>query len=623
MSSRLELSLEPPRLLAGDGLDDDLFVRPARLQDLNLADGREVLTRADTTKSLHDRLLRVWAERGDFSKVTEQSIRNPTPSHDDDAQGGQKGSEAEEQDTRPTVEDVRKLQETMLHSLAVVRGELSTALDLLSVLSAPTDPPDVDVDSIPLPQQSLTLVPTAVPPRPSADPATNPLAVLPLATSLDAVKLSATAFFRASEELIPLDPAEQAALAAATAGAAAAGASPSPLAARPRQQTRAPDPWPTIMRLHASSPRPLVPLGAMPGASLTGKGETRTARQVGVVYGCPEAREEFRRAAVARVCDLVEEAEALDRRRADDEACTITKPPSRGRTMVLELETKAGLQRMAWTGDGTPTEADPVERVLAGRARSAFAEELFAQLIAESKADASLRAELMLATKSEGDAVRMRGHGWNLRIGMVNGYSAAEADVATTAGKVLRTLGPLLRLLFLQRYAFRRSPRTVSPPRSLLASVSALLDYRQRAETLSRIMDRQLDRARQARVESVELASSGGGADEDADDTLAREVRLLLQSREGAFGGRKTLRIGRTHVYHITHSLPLPALKTASASAVALPVMSEPSLVLRMPGKAPIHVPSFRLLEQLLEEQVVLAIEAERPAEVKDSTMEA
>lgn len=45
MSSDLSLSLEPPRLFAGDGLDDDLFARPARLQDLNLEDGREVLTR--------------------------------------------------------------------------------------------------------------------------------------------------------------------------------------------------------------------------------------------------------------------------------------------------------------------------------------------------------------------------------------------------------------------------------------------------------------------------------------------------------------------------------------------------------------------------------------------------
>jgi hypothetical protein len=48
---------------------------------------------------------------------------------------------------------------------------------------------------------------------------------------------------------------------------------------------------------------------------------------------------------------------------------------------------------------------------------------------------------------------------------------------------------------------------------------------------------------------------------------------------------------------------------------MALPIASEPSLVLRMPGKAPIQVPSFRLLEQLLGEQVTLAIEAAKAAE--------
>lgn len=244
---------------------------------------------------------------------------------------------------------------------------------MLSVLSAPTDPPDVDVNSIPLPQQTLTLVPTAVPPRPSADPATNPLAVLPLATSLEALKTSANAFFRASEELLPLDPAEQAALAASAPGLA-----------RPRQQTRAPDPWPTIMRLHAESPRPLVPLGAMPGASLTGKGETRTARQVGVVYGCPEAREDFRRTAVARVGDLVvDEVEGRSAATATGEG--EAKPPPRGaRTLLLELETKGGgVQRTAWVDDPTTVaevESDPIERILKSRARSAFAEEMFAQV---------------------------------------------------------------------------------------------------------------------------------------------------------------------------------------------------------------------------------------------------
>ena len=269
---------------------------------------------------------------------------------------------------------------------------------MLSVLSAPTDPPDVDVNSIPLPQQTLTLVPTAVPPRPSADPSTNPLAVLPLATSLDALKTSANAFFRASEELIPLDPAEQQAAALAAASA--------PGLARPRQQTRAPDPWPTIMRLHATSPRPLVPLGAMPGASLTGKGETRTARQVGVVYGCPEAREDFRRSSVARVGDLVlEEEEARSAATATGEAKAKAKPPPRaGRTLLLELETNGGgVQRTAWVdepGTAAEMEIDPIERILKSRARSAFAEEMFAQV----------RRGLVRASSTHADASRPPGH---------------------------------------------------------------------------------------------------------------------------------------------------------------------------------------------------------------------
>lgn len=58
--------------------------------------------------------MRVWAERGDFSVVTEQSIRNPTLHADEE----KSKADDEDKDTRPTVEDVRKLQETMIYSLA-------------------------------------------------------------------------------------------------------------------------------------------------------------------------------------------------------------------------------------------------------------------------------------------------------------------------------------------------------------------------------------------------------------------------------------------------------------------------------------------------------------------------
>lgn len=187
------------------------------------------------------------------------------------------------------------------------------------------------------------------------------------------------------------------------------------------------------------------------------------------------------------------------------------------------------------------------------------------QMISEAKTDASLRAELVLATKTEGDAVRMRGNGWTLRIAMVSlagpmfqadtllncfilriqVKDSTPPETAVSVDKTLQSLSPLLRLLFLQTYAFRRSPRTVKPPRYLLASISALLDHRRRAETLSQIMDRQLEKAREAGVENVEL-SGEGDEDDDDDAVLASEVELLLRTGGGSFGGRKTLRIGKT-----------------------------------------------------------------------------
>lgn len=111
-------------------------------------------------------------------------------------------------------------------------------------------------------------------------------------------------------------------------------------------------------------------------------------------------------------------------------------------------------------------------------------------------------------------------------------------ETTVASDKTLPSVGPLLRLLFLQTYAFRRSPRTAKPPRSLLASISALLDHRRRAETLSQIMDRQLEKAREVGVEAVELSG-------DDADVLAREVELLLRTGGGSFGGRRTLRIGK------------------------------------------------------------------------------
>jgi hypothetical protein len=66
---------------------------------------------ADPKKSLQDRLARVWAERGDYSLLTEEGVMNPK--EDDQA-------EKEDEDARPGPEDIRKLQESMLKGLECV-----------------------------------------------------------------------------------------------------------------------------------------------------------------------------------------------------------------------------------------------------------------------------------------------------------------------------------------------------------------------------------------------------------------------------------------------------------------------------------------------------------------------
>ncbi|BGP29495.1 hypothetical protein JCM10296v2_001234 [Rhodotorula toruloides] len=576
MASSTTLSLEPLRLFAGDGKDYDLFARPARLQDVVLDDGREVFTRNDPKKSLSERLMRVWQERGDYSQLTEESIRNPVQEDKE---------EQADEDDRPSVEDMHKLQETMLQNLMIARGELSTALDLLSVLSAPTDPPDVDVNTIPFPQQTLTLVPTAPPPPPSTDPSTNPLAALPLASSLDSLKSSANAFFRASEELIPLDEAELEAAGLSTA-------SSTTKAARPR--TRNPDPWPTILRLHATSPRSLIPLGAMKGASLSGKGETRTAREVGVFFGCQEAKAEYRRAAVARVGELLQ-----------DEAAERT-----GRKIVFELDSKGEKERFVWNGE---VEADErVERILLQRSRAAFAEELFAQLATEAQAENSAtRARFELGSGKKGDSVVLEGAGWNLRISMVIS-SGAAATVSSSSS--LASLASLVRLLFLQEYAARRaSTRTKTPStssRPILATLSAYLNHSLRAGRLKGTLE---DVAASGREQGMHVVVEHDGAHE-VQGSATDVVKVLRGKTE--LGGLVTLRMNQAHVVHIAHSYPLPS---SSASSQAPPILpsAQPTLSLRLPGRPPLQVPGLRHLEGLVREELeqVISLDRERTKE--------
>ncbi|BGO97200.1 hypothetical protein NBRC10513v2_001120 [Rhodotorula toruloides] len=577
MASSTTLSLEPPRLFAGDGKDSDLFARPARLHDVVLDDGREVFTRNDPRKSLSERLMRVWQERGDYSQLTEDSIRNPVQEDKE---------EQADEDDRPSVEDMHKLQETMLQNLMIARGELSTALDLLSVLSAPTDPPDVDVNTVPLPQQTLTLVPTAPPPPPSTDPSTNPLAAFPLASSLDALESSANAFFRASEELIPLDEAELEA-------AGLSSASSATKAARPR--TRDPDPWPTILRLHATSPRSLIPLGAMKGASLSGKGETRTAREVGVFFGCQEAKAEYRRAAVARVGELLQN-EAAERT---------------GRKMVFELDSKGEKERFVWNGEAE-SNGERVERILQQRSRAAFAEELFAQLATEAQAEnSSTRARFELGSGKKGDSVVLEGAGWNLRVTMAVSSGAAKTVSSSSS---LASLASLVRLLFLLEYASRRASTSTKTPstssRPILATLSAYLNHSQRAERLSGILE---DVAASGREQGVQVAVEYDGAKE-VQGSATDSLKVLRGETE--LGGLVTLRMGKAHVVHVAHSYPLPS---SSASSQAPPILpsAQPTLSLRLPGRTPLQVPGLRHLEGLVREELgrVVSLDRERTKE--------
>ncbi|GAA5841541.1 hypothetical protein JCM9279_000682 [Rhodotorula babjevae] len=580
MPPSTQLSLEPLQPFAGDGNDSDLFARPARLQEVRLDDGREVFTRDDPKKSLQERLARVWAERGDYSELSEEGILHP-PEEQQLAK--------EDEDPRPTVEDIRALQETMINSLALARGELATALDLLSVLSAPRDPPDVDVASLPLPQQTLSFVPTAPPPRPSTDPQQNPLAPIPLASSLDALSRSARAFFAASEELVPLSDDELAALAASSSSSSAdAAATTRP---RPRQRARPADPWPTILRLHHSGARTLVPFGAGKGASLAaGKGESRTARSVGVFFGAQEAGAGWRRGSVAEVGELLEEG--ADKRK--------------GRRLVVEVgvEGAGKSERVVWDEEGDDAQdamdegekgdEDRVERVLKSRGRAVFAEELFSQLTSEARTDNAVRAELQLGSGTEGDTVALSGSGW----------TATTPESSTSSRAMAATLSSLLRLLFLQEYAARRSSLSAATPRPLLATLAAFLGHAQRVEALRGVLERLRAKAGEGDVEAVvefDGEDEGLGA-----GTQAADVLRVLEGKS-VLGGRATLRIGKSTVFTVLYSSPLPPSPQTAAQAppLGLPPSSQPTLTLRMPGRTvPLHLPSLRHLETFLGEQV-------------------
>lgn len=71
--------------------------------------------------------MRVWAERGDYSELSEERILHPPKDQE---------HTREDEDARPAVEDIRALQETMIHNLACGTVSLivlpSSSLDLTS-----------------------------------------------------------------------------------------------------------------------------------------------------------------------------------------------------------------------------------------------------------------------------------------------------------------------------------------------------------------------------------------------------------------------------------------------------------------------------------------------------------
>lgn len=225
----------------------------------------------------------------------------------------------------------------------------------------------MDPNTLPLPAQTLVTVVTLPPICQSADPTVNDFASLPLANSLAAIKSSALSFFKAFEGIM------------ATTGSGSEIQEPSTFLSAPpivelspKKRTKYPPPdlWTTLLQFRTRTAYILLPLGAVRGATLSGKGEARIARQVGVFFGCEEMRESFRRGAVARVQELMDVVSADEY--ADNH--------EGGRKMVVRLVLSGREDEVVcWDHDaGSDTRGiEAMEAVLRKRSRCAFAEELF------------------------------------------------------------------------------------------------------------------------------------------------------------------------------------------------------------------------------------------------------
>lgn len=169
---------------------------------------------------------------------------------------------------------------------------------------------------------------------------------------------------------------------------------------------------------------------------MTGKGEGRSARQVGVFYGFQEAGSQFRRASVAAIGELVHP----DVERGG------------GRKLCIELEG----ERVVWED---PTEEDGgVEGILKRRNRSAFAEELFAKLVGEVKGDATLRAKYKVGNQVTGESIEVT---------LSNGESFTISMVRLFFSFSCRSYLTCLVFLRLRRRRKSQAPRPPLPRQSL------------------------------------------------------------------------------------------------------------------------------------------------------------
>lgn len=274
---------------------------------------------------------------------------------------------------------------------SLARIELTTALDLLSILSPITDPPTVDPLSLPLISQTLTLISTL----PSSSSATSTttttttttttpnesieninINLLPIATSLSSIKSSANSFFTASELLLP-------------SSSSSSSASTSKL-----------DPFPPLLSLLSSpnSSYTIIPIGAQKGATISSSSTTGTnqsnssnenkfAKSLSIFYGAQEANERFRYSSFIKIDDVLKSVQ--DRIKDRNEGKGKGKGRVRegeGRIMVVIVK-EGDKEERAILGDEDGVEGDvelslveEIEKDLKNRARSIFSEELFASV---------------------------------------------------------------------------------------------------------------------------------------------------------------------------------------------------------------------------------------------------